>query len=179
MMPQGTAPFEVFTDACNIGAGMNYGSDWNYVNFELDLPQVAKLHINHKETVAIVLAARRWAPLWRNHTVNIFSDNTCSVHVVNKGSSKNEIIMGFLRELFWLSAYFNFEIKMHYIPGEFNKVADSISRLNEPKMWSIAETLLREKHHILLPNSLRFHMSKSSIHFLLFQILNWLNWKVP
>lgn len=179
MMPQGGAPFEVFTDACNVGAGINYGPDWGYINFELDLPEVANLHINHKETAAIVMAARRWGPLWRNKTVNVFSDNTCSVHVVNKGSSKNKFIMGFLRELFWLSAIYNFDLKAHYIPGEFNILADSISRLHENKMWGVAEENLFYKQHILLPNSLRFHMSKESINFLIFQILTWLNWKVP
>ena len=40
--------------------------------------------------------------------------------------------MGFLRELFWLSAIFNFRITVMHIPGISNPIADSISRLHDP-----------------------------------------------
>ena len=43
------------------------------------------------------------------------------------------MIMGFLRELFWLSANFNFLITAMHIPGISNPVADVILRLHESK----------------------------------------------
>ena len=43
------------------------------------------------------------------------------------------IIVGFLRELFWLSANFNFHITVMHIPGISNPVADAISWVHESK----------------------------------------------
>ena len=53
---------EIVTDACNQGGGVVFGGDWEYVNWELDWPLVKDLHINHKETLAFIIAAKRWAP---------------------------------------------------------------------------------------------------------------------
>ena len=108
---------DVQTDASTYGAGAFFRGD---------------LHINYKEVLAIILAAKRWGHQWRNHHVIIQSDNTTAVSIINKGTSKNPIIMGFLRELFWLSAIFNFRITAMHIPGISNPIADSISRLHDP-----------------------------------------------
>ena len=37
-----------------------------------------------------------------------------------------------LRELFWLSAVYNFHIKAKYVPGSDNIVADAISKVASP-----------------------------------------------
>ena len=42
-------------------AGGYFRGDWFYFNFLLDHPACSCLHINHKETLAIILAATRWA----------------------------------------------------------------------------------------------------------------------
>ena len=39
--------------------------------------------------------------------------------------------MSFLRDLFWISATFNFRITAKYIPGVNNHISDAISRLHE------------------------------------------------
>ena len=39
--------------------------------------------------------------------------------------------MNSLRNVFWMSAIYNFRLKAVYYPGKFNTVADSISRLHE------------------------------------------------
>ena len=54
----------VYTDACMAGCGGVYGNDWFYCNCALDWPTMDSLHINHKELLAVVLAAARWAPKW-------------------------------------------------------------------------------------------------------------------
>ena len=59
------ATVDVFTDACPVAAGGSYfRGDWFYHHFLLDSPEWQNLHISHKETLAIVLAAQRWGPLW-------------------------------------------------------------------------------------------------------------------
>ena len=88
------------------------------------------MHINHKETWAVYLAAERWAPCWANRHVIVPSDNHAALGIINKGSTGSPIIMQALRRLFWLSAVYNFQITAKYIPGQQNGVADAVSRLH-------------------------------------------------
>ena len=76
------------------------------------------LHINYKEVLAIVLAAKQWGSKWCNQHVIIYSDSTTAVGIINKDTCRNPIVMHYLRELFWLSAIYNFQIiKPHIFQG--------------------------------------------------------------
>ena len=108
---------DVQTDACYDAAGAYFAGDWSYFHFGSESPVLSALHINHKETLAVVLAAERWAPQWVNRHVIIHSDSQAAVAIINKGSTCNSLIMGYLRRLFWLSAIFNFRITARYIKG--------------------------------------------------------------
>ena len=101
------------TDACRVAPGFFQGG-WLYHNFAADSPEHALLHINHKETLAIIFAAKRWHQLWANN----HSDNKTAVNIINKGSTPNQTIMTELRQLFWLSALFDFRITAQYIKGK-------------------------------------------------------------
>ena len=89
-----------FTDACDEAAGGYFECDWFYYNWAKDWPLAKSFHINEKEVLAVVIAANRWAHLWKNKRVIIHSDNTVTVAAINKGSSKNGTIMKSLRFLF-------------------------------------------------------------------------------
>ena len=99
---------DVMTDSCSLSAGGYFRGDSFYFNFAIDNPSWSHLHINHKETLAIMLAATRSAPQWANHHVIINSNNQAAVFIINIGTTDNDLIMGKLRNLFWLSAAFNF-----------------------------------------------------------------------
>ena len=105
------------TDACLIAAGRYFRGDWFYHNFSIDSPTWESLHINHKETLAIVLAAKRWGKLWANQRVIIHSDNQAAVQIINKGTKACPIIMQELRTFFWLSAFYNFHVTAVYLEG--------------------------------------------------------------
>ena len=159
----------VFTDACKEAAGGSFGSDWFYFNWSQDLPVPETLHINEKEVLAVVLAAQRWAPLWCNKHIIIYSDNSCTVASLNKGSSRNLLVMKCLiaiRKLFWLSATFNFHLTSKFIAGIHNVAADSASRLHLPGYLEI-----------LLPftsyTPLNLHRSLPSLQFLLNRFSKW------
>lgn len=124
----------VQVDACNQGGGMWFQGDWSYVNWQHDWPEAVDLHINYKETLAIVAAARKWALSWANHKVIIYTDSTTAKALINKGTCKQGYVMAALRELFWLSVMFNFELVAVHIAGCNNTIADAISRLDN-KPW--------------------------------------------
>lgn len=159
----------VYTDACNEAAGGCFGPDWFYFNWSLDFPAAETFHINEKEVLAVVIAAQRWAKLWRNKHIIIYSDNSVTVASLNKGTSRNPVVMQCLRKLFWLSAYHNFHLTSRHIPGARNIAADSASRLHIP---GYLETLLPFTAY----TPLYCHMSLPSLHFLLDRFPTWKAW---
>ncbi|CAC5425942.1 unnamed protein product [Mytilus coruscus] len=124
----------VYTDACKTGAGGVFGTDWFYVNWKEDFPFAQTLHINEQEAFAVALAAKRWAKCWQNKRVYIYCDNSSTVGCINNCTSKNKLLMSFLRELFWLSATNNFQLVAIHLPGKQNDMADAVSRLHELKL---------------------------------------------
>lgn len=98
-------------------------------------------HINDLECLAVFLAAKRWAPRWRNRHLVVESDNTTTVAAINRGSSRSTLIMAMLRDLFWLSAKFNFHLTARYISGKSNTLADAGSRRNFDAMFNIDPSL--------------------------------------
>ena len=161
-------------DACSAASGIFFNGDWQYTVFNLDWPEVADLHINYKEVLSVLLAARRWGHLWINSKVTVFTDNSTARAIINKGTCQSSLIMHFIRELFWLAAIYNFSIRAVYMPGQSNTLADTISRLHEPGYIGYLEYLLREYtfSHNYCPSifDLRRHMSNWSFMSLLPQI---------
>lgn len=105
----------LITDACNSGGGGYFRGDYFYMNWALDLPEVADKHINTKETLAIILALQRWAPMLSNRKVIVYTDNTTAKAHINKGASKNTFIMDWLRSLFCTQASYNFSVSAAYV----------------------------------------------------------------
>ena len=65
------------------------------------------------------------------HTVYVFSDDSTTVACINKGSSRNALLMHYIRKLFWLSAIYNFHLIAKHIPGKNNVLANAVSRLHD------------------------------------------------
>ena len=162
---------QVHVDACNIAAGIAYNGDWAYVNWKLDWPEVAEFHINHKEVLSVVIAARKWGHLWSNASVTVLTDSECAKHIIRKGTTSNPIIMKYLRELFWISALYNFSIIPVHIRGHDKVLPDTISRLHEPGKTFQLHALLWEYFKVKFSFfNLYSHMSLQSFLFLLLQI---------
>ena len=119
------------TDACLNGGGASFYQDWFYCNWTLDTPHIADCHINLKELYTVFLSAKRWAPYWARKHIIVYTDNTATRFMINKGTSRNQVAMSWLRELFGLSAWFNFHLTARYIPGKYNILSDTISRLDQ------------------------------------------------
>lgn len=159
---------DVDTDACQAAAGAYFRGDWLYHHFSLDSPLFASLHINHKEVLAQILAAFRWGHLWANQHIIIHCDNIAAVHIINKGATAHPLIMHALRQLFWLSAIYNFRFTSVHVSGQLNSTADAVSRLHQPdKCLAFYNHLLQQHPRQLVDfTPLVHHMTLNSAIFL-------------
>ena len=126
--------YSAAVDACTEGGGMSFDRDWLYVNWAKDYPSLCDSHINVKESASVLLALKRWGPKWCNSNVVIWSDNKTAVACINKGTSRSREIMRIIREIFWYRELYNITLSCRYLPGVWNVLADSISRLHEVGM---------------------------------------------
>lgn len=125
-----TLTAEFSTDASLVGGGGHYQRDWFYVNWQSDFPHLQSCHINELELFTVLLALRRWGPQLSHKWIVIYTDNTVTKCWLNKGTSRSERTMVWLREIFWLSAVHNFRITSRYIQTTENTTADTLSRLH-------------------------------------------------
>ena len=161
----------VTTDACVAGGGGHFGGDWFYIDWKADCPELSDCHINYKEALCVVLAARRWAPWWANHRVFIYTDSLAAKGMLCKAKSNHQLVTRALKELFHLSAIFNFEIVPKYIPGKQNILADRLSRLHMPKLAIECLNLFPSLFHkpFILGKEWLNHMSELSYNSLYLQ----------
>ena len=140
---------QVFTDSCLRGYGMVIGNDWQAGYFNsLEIPEgVQDLCNNHEhwknidvpdcsntnflELVPIKLALDRYASLWSDEHVVVFTDNTQVLCMINKGISANDDCMSYIREMFWTTALNNIYLTARHIPGHLNFLPDLLSRVQD------------------------------------------------
>lgn len=161
---------DVEVDACNYASGIYFRGDWQFVPFHLDYPAASSWHINHKELISVLFAARRWGHLWANSRVLIHTDSMVAKAILNKGTTKNKAVMQVLRELFWLAVSHNFDVTATYVPGKLNDRADAISRLHEPGQLLRLDSF---HHYCLCPWQLVYHMSSKALFALSLQVHKW------
>ena len=81
-----------------------------------------------KELVPIVLSCAIWGPLLAKKTTVFQCDNRSLVEAINKGSSKDLMVMHLLRCLWFFTAVFDMQLIATHIAGVANEAADMLSR---------------------------------------------------
>ena len=118
--------FSVTSDASgNWGCGAWSGSSW----FQFEWPPDARdRSISFKELFAGLLAAAVWGKRWGGSRVQWSCDNQPAVYAVNGRSCRDKDMMTLVRCLFFLEAWFSFELLALHLPGRENTLADDLSR---------------------------------------------------
>lgn len=109
-----------------LGVAAVFGSKWFADEWTQTL---LPLQIAVKELFPIVLALEIWGSEMANRKILFMSDNMAVVEVINKQSSKEKCLMHLLRRLVLVCLSKNIFFKAKHIPGKYNVVADSLSRL--------------------------------------------------
>ena len=84
--------------------------------------------IVHLEILNIVVALKLWAPLWKDHTIEIKCDNMAVVEVLNTGRARDVMLDTSARNIWLITSMYNIELVVSHIPGVTNVVADLLSR---------------------------------------------------
>ena len=146
----GAECIQVYSDSSGYGFGAHIEDDYFWgvwgENVRLcshqenpPINEVYQDHINITELWPVVVAIHKWGVRWRNCSVMMVTDNTQVQGWVNTGRSTNPYAMSWLRELFWVSAFYNISIKSSRISSKDNMIADGLSRLNNEDCRSICD----------------------------------------
>ncbi|CAC5401601.1 unnamed protein product [Mytilus coruscus] len=87
-----------------------------------------QLHINALELLCIMACLKVWASVLEGSKIVIYCDNSSSVTVLNSGACRNAFMQSCLREICFLTAGHEFQVKGRHLSGEANRVADMLSR---------------------------------------------------
>ena len=98
------------------------------------------------EILNILVACKVWATHWANKRIKIWCDNLAVVEVLNSGKSRDDTLATCARNIWMLSAMYNFDILVYHISGKNNIIADLLSRWTNSYQDN-------EKLHQLLPNA--------------------------
>jgi len=121
-------PDEIFsTDACLTGAGGFFKGKYFRYTFPVDLLEL-KLNICVLEMLGIIVALRLWKDSLKGSSIIIQCDNEAVCHVVNSGRAKCKLLQEGLREICYLTAVAQCQIRCVHIPGIENRLADCLSR---------------------------------------------------
>ena len=77
-----------------------------------------------KELVPILFSCVVWGPALSRRNIEFKCDSFALVQAINKGSSKDSMVMHLLRSLWFFTAYFDISIRATHLPGVLNTSAD-------------------------------------------------------
>ena len=122
-----SSKLNLFTDASGaLGFGALFGSHWCYGKWP---PNWQYQNIAILEFYPIVLSLYLWGAAMSNQCILFFTENESLVHVINKQTCKDRVLMAFLRKLVSICLHHNILFKAKHIQGVRNRLADALSRL--------------------------------------------------
>ncbi|TYJ51196.1 hypothetical protein B9479_008248 [Cryptococcus floricola] len=86
------------------------------------IPAETRYAVHDKEMLAIVEALKEWRPLLLGIPVNVMTDHATLRHFFTQPSLSD-------RQKRWSEVLNNYNLKIYYIPGVTNDVADALSRI--------------------------------------------------
>lgn len=141
IFPQLTPNHHFFTDSSGSGFAAwhlndylfgfwgNHNYSCKHVSHPPEFNELSNSSINIKELWPVVAGLKKWGDRWKDQYVLLHSDNTQVITMVATGRSKNTQAMCLLREIFWICALYNIDLRATYINTKDNQLADKLSRI--------------------------------------------------
>ena len=126
----------LYTDAAgSLGFGAVFGCDWFYGGWPENWKQ---FNITILEFYPIVVSVLVWGHNMRNKRITFCTGNAALVDIINKATSRDVIVMIFVRRLVLACLKYNILFRARHVPGVKNVLADSLSRLQVAKFKQLA-----------------------------------------
>ena len=87
-----------------------------------------KYNITILEMFAIIICLKLCGNNFKGNKLQMFCDNQVVCHVINTGKSKCTILQACYREIAFLAACYEFQIRMVHLSSECNHLSDHLSR---------------------------------------------------
>ena len=117
------------------------------------------------ELATILVALYTFAPMMKGSRLICFTDNNANVKALEKGASENTVVHAIIQEIYWAHLQLQTQVRLVFIPGRTNIIADKISRCT-----SAAEAALAFPHLQFLEPS-RPQISVTNIYSAAFLLL--------
>ena len=132
----------LYTDSSrnpNLGFGcyLEAAKQWTFGKWEENFIQREEPSIAYLELFALCVAIFTWEEQTKNANLLVHCDNEAVVTMVNNTTSSCKNCMYLLRMIVLNNIYFNRRLKVVYIQSKKNSIADSISRLDWKRFWSL------------------------------------------
>ena len=116
----------LYTDAAKtVGLGAVYGKSWIQAAWP---PSWMDIDIDFKELFAILAVTFTWGHQWQGKRIVFITDNLPITQIWAKGSTPSKLLMPLIRKLFIFAASNQFSVAFKHIPGQYNSIADALSR---------------------------------------------------
>lgn len=131
----------LYTDSAgnkNLGCGVYLQGHWAYFGWPKKWQGSSLMtDITFLELVPIVLAMCLFKTQFCDKKILFHTDNQAQVEILNKKSSKSKQVMQLVRPLILVAMLNNIHFKVFHIEGYKNSIADSISRKQWEKLWTL------------------------------------------
>ena len=126
--PDWHAPDVVFaTDSTLGGCGGLTSDEYFHASFPSFILDQC-LDINCLEILGVVVAVRLWGEFYAGRRILLYCDNLQAVIAINSGRTRSDFMGKCVRQLWLEVASHEFQLKAVHLPGEENRLADSLSR---------------------------------------------------
>lgn len=130
------ADYTIHTDSSGaLGYGALYGNLWFSGKWP---PELQHINIAVLELYPIVVSFLVWQGHLANKKITVYSDNEALVFILNKCTSKDNLIMQLIRTLILTCLQHNIQFRALHIPGANNTAADALSRFHFQKFRNAA-----------------------------------------
>jgi hypothetical protein len=108
-------------------------------------------HISTLELLTVMIALKLWASHFSNKRLKIHCDNEASVQVINTGRTKDRQMLSIVREIAFISAVHNIQVKGTHVKGVENTFSDLLSRapVDDKASFKLQEFL--SPSHVRIP----------------------------
>ena len=111
------------SDSCLYGCGGFWLGKYFHVSFPTKFKEM-NFHKTILEMFTVVICLKLWGSNFKGKKIQMFCDNESICQVVNSGKTKVEILQDCLREIAFLAAIHEFQVKLVHLDSKSNRLSD-------------------------------------------------------